>query len=103
MVIRVARMTASDHDCTRSIRPLGRPSSRRQRFSARAMRPRIGLVIHAEQVQHAVQHQDADFVFGGSARIRGPARGRAPAEMARSPRWRRGRGRAAGNESTSVA
>ena len=46
----------------------------------------VGLVIMAQQVQHAVQHQDPDFRARWSGRTRAPAPGRGPAEMAMSPR-----------------
>ena len=31
----------------------------------------VGYVIHAQQVEQTVQHQDADFVFEGVAEGRG--------------------------------
>ena len=59
----------------RSMSPAGSPSRLRQRASARAIAPRIGLVIHAGQVQQAVQHQDAQFVLDAVAQFGGLRRG----------------------------
>ena len=41
------------------------PSFRRQRVSARAICHRIRFVVHAGQMKHAVQHQNADLGFDG--------------------------------------
>ena len=64
----------------------GRPRRVRQRFSARAICAAVGLVIEAEKVQHAVQHQDLDFLFDAYGRIRRAWARARPSEMARSPR-----------------
>ena len=54
----------------------------------------VGLVIHASQVQQAVQHQDAQFVLDAVAQFGGLRRG----AVERNRDIRR-----AGNDSTSVA
>ena len=70
----------------RSIRPPGRPSRARQRVSARAMRPPIGLVIHAQQVQQRRAASGSDFIVRWYARSGAPARARGPSEIAISPK-----------------
>ena len=84
MAASVASGDRQHHARTRSIRPPGSPSRARQRFSARAMRPPIGLVIHAQQVQQPVQHQDATSCSMACPNSRAWARARA-SEMAISP------------------
>ena len=44
--------------------------SLRQPASARAISSAVGLVVHAEQVQHAVQHQDPDLLLERVAVLR---------------------------------
>ena len=58
-----APQSKPSHERTRSIRPAGQA----QRSAPFRFGPRhaaaIGLVIHAQQVQHAVQHQNLDLLL----------------------------------------
>ena len=54
-------MSDGGHARTRSISPEGSPNFLRHLVSARPCAT-VVLVIHAEEMQHAVQHQDADLV-----------------------------------------
>ena len=54
-----------DHQAARSIRPTGNPNFLRQRISVRFMWPESVSWSMSGEVQHAVEQQDADFVFDG--------------------------------------
>ena len=60
---------------TRSLSPFDEPGRQPQPLAPASFRARhcaaIGLVIHAGQVQHAVQHQDAQFVLDAVAQLGG--------------------------------
>ena len=84
------------------MRPLGSPSSRAPALFGAGHAAAVGLVVHAEQVKHAVEHQDANSssVEWPNSRAWARARASGDGEVAEDAP---SRCRDAGNESTSVA
>ena len=58
---------AQDHDSHPLDQSVGQTQARAPALFGARHAPAVGFMVHAQQMQHAMEHQDLDFLFGSVA------------------------------------